>query len=174
MFIFSLVIIVVLSAIDQLIKFAVVRNIEIGEVINVIRFGSHDIFSLTHITNDGAAWSMMSGKTWFLIGVPIIVIVAALVYMYIKRKGSKLQVISLALIVAGGIGNLIDRIRIGEVVDYIKFVPIEFPIFNFADICVVIGAVIFCVYILFADIKDHKEKSSGSENDLKADVDEQA
>lgn len=173
MFIFSLVIIVVLSAIDQLIKFAVVKNIEIDEVINVIRFGSHDIFSLTHITNDGAAWSMMSGKTWFLIGLPVAVIIAALVYMYRKRSGSKLQLVSLSLIIAGGIGNLIDRIRIKEVVDYILFEPVDFPIFNFADICVVIGATLFCIYIIFIEGKGQKNKSSESETE-KADNDEQA
>ncbi len=173
MFIISLVIIAVLTAIDQLIKFAVVKNIEIGEIIKVIKFGSHDIFSLTHITNDGAAWSMMSGKTWFLIGVPVAVIIAALVYMYRKRSGSKLQLVSLSLIIAGGIGNLIDRIRIKEVVDYILFEPVDFPIFNFADICVVIGAALFCIYIIFIEGKGQKNKSSESETE-KADNDEQA
>ncbi len=102
MFIISLVIIAVLTAIDQLIKFAVVKNIEIGEIIKVIKFGSHDIFSLTHITNDGAAWSMMSGKTWFLIGLPVAVIIAALVYMYRKRNGSKLQLVSCRLLLQVG------------------------------------------------------------------------
>ena len=165
MFIISLVVIAVLTAIDQLIKFAVVKNIEIGEIIKVIKFGSHDIFSLTHITNDGAAWSMMSGKTWFLIGLPVAVIIAALVYMYRKRSGSKLQLVSLSLIIAGGIGNLIDRIRIKEVVDYILFEPVDFPIFNFADICVVIGAALFCIYIIFIEGKGQKNKYSESETE---------
>ncbi|WP_124098644.1 signal peptidase II [Ruminococcus sp. Marseille-P6503] len=173
MFIISLAIIAVLTAIDQLIKFAVVKNIEIGEIIKVVKFGSHDILSLTHITNDGAAWSIMSGKTWFLIGIPVAVIIAALVYMYKKRGGSRLQTISLSLVIAGGIGNLIDRIRIKEVVDYILFEPIDFPIFNFADICVVVGAVLFCIYIIFLEGKGQKYRSSESETE-KADNNEQA
>ena len=173
MFILSLVIISVLTEIDQLIKFAVVKNIEVGEIIKVIKVGSHDIFSLTHITNDGAAWSMMSGKTWFLIGLPAVVVAAALVYMYKKRRESKLQLISLSLIIAGGVGNLIDRVRIKEVVDYILFEPVDFPIFNFADICVVIGAILFCVYIIFIEGKIKKSRSAEAAED-KADNNEQA
>ena len=159
MYIFSLILIVVLTAADQLIKLAVVKNIELGEVIRVIHFGSFDVFNLTHITNKGAAWSMMEGKTWFLIGFPLIVIIGGAVYMYLKRDESKLQNISLALLIAGGIGNLIDRIRLKEVVDYISFEPIEFPIFNFADICVVIGVILLAVYFIFFD----KSSKKGSE-----------
>lgn len=164
MFVFSLIVIVLLTAADQLIKYLVVEKIAVGEIIKVIRFGSHDIFSLTHITNSGAAWSMMSGKTWFLIGLPLLVMIAAIVYMFIKRKESKLQMISLALIVAGGLGNLIDRIRLKEVVDYILFEPIDFPIFNFADICVTVGAVLFCVYfVIIEEINNKKKKKLQAE-----------
>lgn len=164
MFIVSIIVILALTGIDQLIKYFVVQNIAFGEIIKVIKFGSHDIFSLTHITNDGAAWSMMAGKTWFLIGLPFVVIAAVLVYMFFKRKDSKLQMLSLTLIVAGGLGNLIDRIRLKKVVDYILFEPIEFPIFNFADICVVIGAIIFCVYFLIIEeIQNKKKKQAVSE-----------
>lgn len=164
MFIVSIIVILALTGIDQLIKYFVVQNIAFGEIIKVIKFGTHDIFSLTHITNDGAACSMMAGKTWFLIGLPFVVIAAVLVYMFFKRKDSKLQMLSLTLIVAGGLGNLIDRIRLKKVVDYIRFEPIEFPIFNFADICVVIGAIIFCVYFLIIEeIQNKKKKQAVSE-----------
>lgn len=161
MYIFSLILIVVLTLADQLIKLAVVKNIELGEIIRVIHIGSFDIFNLTHITNKGAAWSMMEGKTWFLIGFPLIVIIGGAVYMYIKRDESKLQNISLAMLIAGGIGNLIDRIRLKEVVDYISFEPIDFPIFNFADICVVIGVILLAVYFIFFD-KSTKKKPEGT------------
>lgn len=165
MFIISIAIIIVLTAIDQLLKYIVVKNIDFGEIVKVIKFGSHDIFSLTHITNDGAAWSMMSGKTWFLVGLPLVVMAAALFYMFKKRKDSKLQLISLSMIIAGGLGNLIDRIRIKKVVDYILFEPIDFPIFNFADICVVIGAVLFCLYIIVIEEVQNKKKAKASTED---------
>ncbi len=163
MFLISIILIIILTVADWLIKYLVVENIAVGEVINVIKFGSHKIFSLTHITNDGAAWSMMSGKTWFLIGMPVVVVAVALVYMFKQRNGSKLQMISLSMIVAGGIGNLIDRIRTREVVDYIQFEPIDFPIFNFADICVVIGVILFCFYFLVVE-EIQKKKSKGEQS----------
>ena len=162
MYIFSLVLILLLTAADQLIKYAVVANIKSGEIIRVIHFGDFDVFNLTHITNKGAAWSMMEGKTWFLIGFPLIVIIGGLVFMYLKRRESRLMNISLALLIGGGIGNLIDRIRLGEVVDYILFDPIDFPIFNFADICVVFGVILLAVYFIFFD-KSEKKQSVNSE-----------
>lgn len=127
MFVISLVIMAVLVAADQLIKLAVTNNLPLnGQPVEVIKFGSFKVFSLTHIRNSGAAWSMMSGKTWFLIGLPVVVLIVAVIYMYKIRKGSKLELVSLAMVLAGGIGNLIDRIRVKEVVDYIKFEPINF------------------------------------------------
>lgn len=160
MYVISLILIAVLVAADQLIKLAVVKNIEIGEIIRVIHFGSHDIFDLTHINNKGAAWSIMEGKTWFLVGFPLVIIIGGLVYMYLKRRDSKIQNIALALLVAGGIGNLIDRIAYKEVVDYIKFVPINFPVFNFADICVVVGVILLAVYFIFLDNTGKKTKDT--------------
>ncbi|MDO4943590.1 MAG: signal peptidase II [Ruminococcus sp.] len=158
MFVFSLVLIVVLTAVDQIIKFVVNDRIDPGSIIEVIKFGDVKVFSLTHIRNSGAAWSIMEGKTWFLIALPIAVCLIGLVYMYKIRKGSKLELVSLAMLVAGGVGNLIDRIRMSEVIDYIKFEPVNFPIFNFADICVVIGAVLFCVSIFITDVVKEKHQ----------------
>ena len=83
---------------------------------------------------------MMSGKTWFLIGLPLVVLIVAVIYMYKIRKGSKLELVSLAMVLAGGIGNLIDRIRVKEVVDYIKFEPINFPYFSTLRISVSLSA----------------------------------
>lgn len=168
MFVFSLFLIIILTAVDQVIKIAVNGGIELGEVIEVIKFGEVKIFSLTHIRNSGAAWSIMEGKTWFLIALPIVVCMIGLVYMYKIRNGSKLELISLAMLVAGGVGNLIDRVSMGEVIDYIKFEPVNFPIFNFADICVVIGAILFCVSIFITDVvkeKQQKQAESEAENE---------
>lgn len=165
MFVVSLVIIVVLTAADQLIKLAVTNNLALNcQPIEVIKLGDFKIFSLTHIRNTGAAWSMMSGKTWFLVGLPIIVCIVAVIYMYKIRKGSKLELVSLAMILAGGIGNLIDRIRLKEVVDYIKFEPIDFPVFNFADICIVIGGILFVICFCFLEgKKDRKAEMNKDE-----------
>ena len=156
MFALSLMLAAVLIVIDQCLKAVVNSKIELGRVIEVIKFGSVKVFSLTHIRNTGAAWSIMSGKTWFLVLLPIIVCIAGIFYMYKIRKGPKPEIVSIAMTISGGVGNLIDRIRLKEVIDYIKFEPINFPIFNFADICIVIGAIMFCLSILISDIKKGK------------------
>lgn len=161
MFVFSLVLIVVLTVCDQILKLLVNQNIDMYETIEVIKLGSAKIFSLTHVRNDGAAWSIMAGKSWFLIGLPIIIIALGLVYLFYIRNKSKFEIISLSIMIAGGVGNLIDRIRLREVIDYIKFEPIEFPVFNFADICVVIGGILFCINVL---LLEEKRKKVGKNN----------
>ena len=159
MFVFSLILITILTVCDQILKYFVNLKIDMYETIEVVKIGSVKIFSLTHIRNDGAAWSIMAGKSWFLIGLPIIVILIGLVYLFRIRKKSKFEVVSLAILIAGGIGNLIDRIRLKEVIDYIKFEPINFPVFNFADICVVVGGIMFCIYMLIVEERNNRKKS---------------
>lgn len=156
MFALSLLLAAFLIVTDQVLKAVVNSKIELGKVVEVIKFGDAKIFSLTHIRNSGAAWSIMSGKTWFLVSLPILVCIAGIFYMYKVRKGSKLEIVSVAMIIAGGVGNLIDRVRMHEVIDYIKFEPIDFPIFNFADICIVLGAIVFCLSIVISDVKKSK------------------
>lgn len=161
MFVFSLVLIAALIAADQIIKLIVDANLEIGRVIEVIKFGDFKLFSLSHVRNSGAAWSMMQGKTWFLVGVPLVICGLGIWYMYKRRDNSRFEMVSLSMLVAGGVGNLIDRVRLHEVIDYIKFEPFNFPVFNFADICVVAGALMFAVYIIFLDKSDKKAAKSG-------------
>ena len=176
MFIFSLVLIAVLIAADQIIKIIVDSTMELGSVVEVIKFGDHKIFSLMHVRNSGAAWSIMEGKTWFLVGVPLVVCGLGIYYMYRQRDKSRLQLVSLAMLVAGGLGNLIDRVRLHEVIDYIKFEPFDFPVFNFADICVVVGALMFAVYIIFLDKpqKAVKAAETPENSDTNGDSDETA
>lgn len=158
MFVFSLVMTAVLIAVDQIIKLVVDKNIDMFENIEVIKLGSVKVFSLTHIRNAGAAWSIMEGKTWFLVLLPIVVCSVGFYYMYKIKDKAKLEMFSVALVIAGGLGNLIDRIRLKEVIDYIKFEPINFPIFNFADICIVVGAILFTVSVVISDVAKRKEK----------------
>ncbi len=155
MFAAAIVIAIASVVIDQLIKLYINGNIELYAERGFIPH----VLSITHIRNSGAAWSIMEGKTWFLVLLPVVMIAAALWFMYRNRHGSKLALVSLGLVVGGGIGNLIDRVRLHEVIDYLKCEFIDFPIFNFADICVVVGAVLFCVYMFFFDETDKNKKS---------------
>lgn len=166
MLILSVILIIAMIAIDQITKVLVVKYIDLGEVIKVISFGKMDIFSLTHVRNKGAAWSSFSSKTTMLTIVTFILIVGLTLMLYVKpvqnkvlgRKINSFETVSFSLIISGGIGNIIDRIRLKEVVDFICADFIDFPIFNFADICVVIGCLIFIVDIVVVDVLESKNK----------------
>lgn len=139
--------------VDQLIKFIVASNMSLGESIPIF----NNVLHITYVLNDGAAFSFMSGQVWLLCGVTS-VIMAVIIYLYVSKKVThKLVISSLALIVSGGIGNLIDRyfngdtLFQGKVVDYVDFRLINFAVFNFADCCVVIGTFLLVAYLLFFD-----------------------
>ena len=115
------------------------------------------IVSLYFTENTGAGFSMLSGRTGFLIAFTIIVM-ALIVVMLVKGTFKhKLTDWGFCLVLSGGIGNLIDRVfNDGAVVDFIKTDFIDFPIFNVADICVTIGAVLIILYFVVDLINDQK------------------
>ena len=135
--------------------------------------GDFDVFSLTHIRNSGAGWSILEGKTVFLIAFTSLIMLVILFYMIIQRKTmNKFEMLSLTLILAGGVGNLIDRARMiidpefTGVIDYIKLDFINFPIFNFADICVVVGGI--SLIVVFAVLEAKAAKKNKLENAAKS------
>ena len=136
---------VILALIDQITKYLVIQNIELKEEIPVIG----DAVVLTYIRNTGTAWSLLSGKTVFLLIVTFIVC-AGIIYIYnniILEDRFRALRIFLITIMGGAIGNMIDRIRLQYVIDFIYFKIINFPVFNFADICVTVS--IFVILFLF-------------------------
>ncbi len=140
-----ILLILILIAADQGIKLAVRTNFEQFESVPVIQ----DFFHLTYVQNKGAAFGMLQNKTWIFI-VLTVAVVGYIIYYITKHKNidKKLKLI-LSVIVAGAIGNLIDRIVLGYVVDMFDFRGIWQFIFNFADICVVMGTLSLLVLVLF-------------------------
>ncbi len=116
------------------------------------------IVELTRVHNYGAAWSNFSGMRWFLSAVTAAILIAVLVLLLRGVVRHPAGRVAGALILAGGLGNLIDRLRLGYVVDMFHFVfwP-SYPVFNLADICIVAGAVLGAVYYLFLWEKHDKE-----------------
>lgn len=117
------------------------------------------VLNLTYAENTGAAFSMLQGKTVFLIVLPLavcLVIGYALVFKREKYIKHPLEEWSLIMILSGALGNIIDRIFRGAVVDFFELKLFEFPIFNVADIFITVGAVLLFVYILF--FSNEKEK----------------
>lgn len=131
---------------DQVTKI-LLKNADFNIIGNFLRF--------EYVLNLGAAFSMLSGGRWlFIIVTSVISVLLVLFYIFNKNKNIILT-ISLSLIIAGGMGNLIDRVIFGMVRDFISFS--FFPaIFNIADISVTIGTILFCIYIIFFWEKNKK------------------
>ena len=158
-----IVIIVLLIGGDQLMKYWVDTSFTLGESRDFIKFGDFEVFDLTYIRNDGAVFGSMSGQRWFLIGFTSIVIIAGIYVLFRYMRHSKVLTSALVLFISGGIGNLIDRIRFGSVVDMFEFKIFEFAIFNIADIYVVFAIILLFVYVIFIDPKLEKKKKESSE-----------
>lgn len=144
-----LVVLLILAmvALDQLVKYWAVTVLAPVTTIPLIQ----NVFALTYVENTGAAFSLLAGKNqqWLLAAIAVVIVLGA---VWLLKKGwvlTALGRISVYLVIAGAIGNLIDRVTRGFVVDLFSFELIHFPIFNVADIYVVAGVVLFLIYNLF-------------------------
>ncbi|AKG73715.1 signal peptidase II [Salinicoccus halodurans] len=136
-----------LLGLDQLTKFLVVTGMEEGESIPVL--GKY--LAITSHRNSGAAWGMLQGQMIFFYIITVIVLVI-LVYVYFKEaKNNLLLQIAIVMLVAGSLGNFIDRILFQEVVDFVDVLLIfyDFPIFNVADSALTVGVVLMLVEFFF-------------------------
>lgn len=132
---------------DQVVKMWIVNNFSLHEGMEFIK----GIVSILYVRNTGAAWGMFEGKMFFFYLITAVA-VGTLLYLMFKEKGkSKLLLTAYSLILAGAVGNFIDRIRLGYVVDMFKFEFIDFPIFNVADICLTIGVISLFYYVIFKE-----------------------
>lgn len=143
---------VLFIVIDQITKSAVQANISEGELIKAMTLGDTDILSFSFHKNTGAAFSSFEGKTVALAAVTSVAMVLITIYFHRIKHKHPLMTVSYAMIIGGGIGNFIDRVFAGYVTDFIHLFPFSF-IFNFADICVVIGAIVLVLYYMFIDEK---------------------
>ena len=150
-------------ATDQWLKYWTVNTLELGES---TPFLPH-IMQLTRLHNYGAGWSMLSGKTALLLALTAVMLIALAVLLFKRIVRHPLGVTARVLIIGGGIGNMIDRIVLGYVVDMFDLLLFDYPIFNLADCFVVVGAILGAVYYLWLyDKYDAKKKESadGAEN----------
>ena len=143
--------ILLLITLDQVVKWYVVKVIPLGGMRSFIP----KVVSLTYLKNSGAAFSMLENQQWFFTIITLIAMGAAFVYLYRHIKGSIWLLLGLTLIISGGIGNFIDRLRQGFVVDMFHLDFMNFAIFNVADIYLTIGVGLLLIYLL-------REESHGS------------
>lgn len=109
-----------------------------------------DVFHITYVENKGAAFSILQNQRWLFIIITIVISVFIFYYLLSMKNRNDILTFSLCLILGGAIGNLIDRIRLGYVVDFLDFRLINFAVFNIADSAVVVGSIIFCAYLIFS------------------------
>ena len=135
----------ILVAADQIVKYLVLQNIALGEHIPFIPY----ILDLTYVQNTGAAFSSFEGQQW-LFALIFLLFTAAIVYDLVKKymPFSRFERWCVAAIYAGGLGNMIDRVRLGYVVDMIAVEFIDFPVFNVADSFITCGCVALVVSLV--------------------------
>ena len=148
---------IVLIAADQLLKYWTVTHLALGESAAFLP----GFMQLTRLHNYGAAWSSFSGKTVFLLIFTAALLIAVAVLLFKRIVRHPLGVIAGVLILGGGVGNMIDRIVHGYVVDMFDLLIFDYPIFNLADCFVVVGAILGAVYYLwFYDKYDKRKKET--------------
>ncbi len=144
----SAVIIIILTIFtDQLSKYLSYITLKGNDPTVIIE----NFFQLNYVQNYGAAWGILQNQRYFFIGLTILVVLLLGAYAKTNKNLSKLTVTSIALIIGGAVGNLIDRIKMGHVIDFldIKFGSLyDFPVFNFADSFIVIGTFLMMYLIV--------------------------
>lgn len=143
---YYLLFIVALVGLDQFVKYWVSANIALGTSHGFIP----GLMNLTNLHNDGAAWSILEGQQWFFY---LITLAAVVVLAYLMRQWhtNLWKMIALSLIMAGALGNFIDRVHQHYVVDMFELLPINFPVFNVADSCLTVGVIALIIIILKED-----------------------
>lgn len=147
MFMFGyLLLVLVLICLDQWLKIWVTTNIALDHSKHFIP----RIMDLTNLHNYGAAWSMFQGQQLFF-GIVTIVVIGGVGYCFWSFRNRHEILLCLSLILAGAIGNFIDRLLQGYVVDMFEFLPVNFPVFNVADMCLTIGVILLIIIVLRED-----------------------
>ena len=155
--IFNLVCVAVLVGADQLIK---LWAVQVLEPVGAMPLIPH-VVELRFVLNPGMAFSLLSGKQLFLIAATGAALLLVAYWLFFRSRGRKLQQAALILVLGGGIGNLIDRVLNGEVVDYINLLFMRFAVFNFADICVCVGVALWVLVIFLDEV--HADNAASKE-----------
>ena len=149
-----------LVVIDQIVKYLIRANIELGGSVPFIPY----IMDLTYVQNTGAAFSILRAHTWLLTltsAVVVLVMCALILKGFFKNR---LGMWSAALVLAGGMGNLIDRAVFGYVTDMFKTIFMDFAVFNVADCCITIGVPLLFIYVWLYMGKDEKKEGGTDDN----------
>lgn len=164
----KLLIIAFLLVVDIVTKSLIVKFDANGNVIPTQTPIIDGVLYIWPTANEGAAWSILYGKTVLLIILTVVFLAMIVIYDLCFKKRSIFFGIATGMIVAGALGNLVDRIVFGKVRDFIYYSPIDFPVFNVADICLTVGIALFAVYMVVSMVieKHSATLSQQTENNL--------
>ncbi|GGE41520.1 lipoprotein signal peptidase [Pullulanibacillus camelliae] len=139
---------------DQCSKYAISHNMTVGEQVTLIP----NVLYITSSRNTGAAWNILEGKMWFFYIISIVVLAAVVYYMQKVGRHRPLLGVSLGFILGGTLGNFLDRIFRGEVVDFIHVYigSYSYPVFNIADSSLVVGVILILIFTLLDGKKEKK------------------
>lgn len=138
--------------IDQIVKILVISKLALQQSITII----NNFFNITYVRNTGAAWSILSGNVLLLIMISVLALVAIYYYLIKDKELNKIDIVSYSMLIGGIIGNLIDRIVNGYVIDYLDFkiFNYNFPIFNVADTLIVISIIIIGISLIVGEYRE--------------------
>ena len=153
---YTIIIIILSIAADQITKYFAVANLAGQPSYPFIK----DILHFTYVENRGAAFGMLANHRWIFMIISIVAIAAVMVWLFKDKSSTPWFRVAAGLIVGGGIGNMIDRVFLGYVVDFIDVVCIDFYVFNVADSCVCVGCGMFLAGVLVNELKEAKAKKA--------------
>ena len=166
MMILLIAIILGIVGIDQLTKWLTVINLEEYETIPLWE----NVFHFTFYKNDGAAFGMLDDHRWVFMSFSTIAIIGICVYLFAFRPKSRYLQITLAMLAGGGIGNMIDRILLGYVIDFIDVRLIHFAIFNVADSFITVSAFMLMGYLILDTVREFKEEKAKAQKAAESDT----
>lgn len=144
----------VLIFVDRLSKVMAAKYLADGTVMTVIPY----FLGLRYLENTGMAFSMLSGKTVFLAVITAAALIVMAYFLFVKNYGERFERFCFILIFAGGVGNLIDRVFQGYVIDYFEFLFMDFAIFNVADVYVCVGVGLYAIYTFYTEFYKKENK----------------
>ena len=153
----SVLLALALLALDQWVKYQITVTLPLGEARPLLP----GIVELRTVHNYGAAWSSFSGQRWLLVITTSVIVLVILTLLARRVVRHPLGVLAGCLIVSGGLGNILDRVRLGYVVDMFNFQFMNYPVFNVADMCIVCGCVLGLIYYWLREKEIKKEGTHG-------------
>ena len=160
MFVWAMIIVGVVF-LDQITKWLTVISLDLYESFPLIE----GVFHFTYVQNTGAAFGMLKDHRWIFLVISTVAMIALSIMLWKNRKGSKLLCVALAMIIGGGIGNMIDRCLLGYVIDFLDFTLINFAVFNVADSFVCVGVGLFILELILEMKKEIKDGKNNADAD---------